>query len=726
MKSQMRWSALVLGVFLVAGLIVIRILDPVPLQGLRNAYFDYMQRLSPRIYQDLPVKVVDIDERSLAAYGQWPWPRDHMARLVDNLTEAGAAVIAFDFIFAEADRYSPALLLESADIRALLRDDISDEELQFLDNDGEFAQAMSRATVVLGVASASAGGMEAGQIPVPGLAEIGNMPRSGLHSFTRSTTIVEALANQASGFGNINTTPGLSDGKIRQVPLVWRTQNGVIPTLGLESLRVAFGESTIVLRGLGNLEGAMESVQIGSLVIPTTPKGEVWVHYRHDDPRLYVSAADVLDPQDPVQLKNAVGGKIILVGTSAAGLLDIRTTVLGETVPGVSIHAQMIEQILLDSHLIRTDFVVGLEIIAQAVVGLLTAIAMALAGPLISFLAGAVAAVAVITASWWIFLNYSVLADATYPLLGGAISFGTLTAFRFLVTDREKRMIRNSFSQYLAPSVLADIENQGFQIELGGQTRELTVMFSDIRNFTPLTESMPADTLVSLLNDLFTDLSQEVLDNGGTIDKFIGDSIMAFWNAPLTLEDHSRQAALAALGMRDALETYLAKRPDTKRKIEIGIGLHAGEACVGNIGSRQRFNYSAVGRAVNVAARIESSCKLVNFDIVASGVVQAAAPDLAWLPLGTVILKGVSEQQSLFALVGGVKMAQSCEFKTLAELHAALIGKITSKHEFAADLVACRMTAEALMDRLAQIYDGLPERVADMQITYQALPPQIP
>lgn len=718
----MRWSVLVLGIILVSGLVVARVMDPVPLQGLRNAYFDYLQRLDPREYQDLPVRVVDIDETSLAEYGQWPWPRDLMAQLVDRLTEAGAAVIAFDVLFAEPDRYSPKLFLKDTDLRALLQDDLSEKALELLDNDGRFARAMSQSMVVLGVAAVASGGIPASEIATPGLVEIGNQPRSGLHPFTRSTTLVQELAGAARGFGNTNTAPGLNDGTIRQVPILWRTDNGVVPMLGLEALRVAFGESTLILRGVGDVAWAVESVQLGGLVIPTTTKGEMWVRYRKDDPRLYISAADVLRADEPERLQEAVQGRIILVGTSAAGLLDIRTTALGETVPGVSIHAQMIEQILLESHLVRGDFVVGLEIIAQALLGLLVAFAMARAGPALSLLAGGIVAAGIIAGSWWMFQHSAVLVDATYPLLGGALSIGLLTAFRFIVTDREKRMIRSSFSQYLAPSVLSEIENRGFRIELGGEMRELTVMFTDIRNFTPLSESMPADALVPLLNDLFTELSQEILDCGGTIDKFIGDSVMAFWNAPLNVEDHFRKAALAALGMRDAIEKFLVEHADLGRKIEIGIGLHAGVACVGNIGSRQRFNYSAIGDAVNVAARVESSCKIVGFDIVASGAVQSAASDLAWLPLGSVALKGVGARQPLFALVGGVKLAQSADFKALAARHAKLLDGIKSNRDFREDLDACRKAAAVLMSRLVPVYERLPERQADIQAANQGMP----
>ncbi|MDG4647333.1 adenylate/guanylate cyclase domain-containing protein [Roseibacterium sp. SDUM158017] len=715
MRRRLQRSVLALGLAIVAVLVVLRLFDPLPLQAVRNAYFDYLQIFDPRDYQDLPVVVVDIDEPSLAEFGQWPWPRSLMARMLDELTAAGAAVVAFDVLFAEPDRQSPARLLQDPELAGLFREDLAQDAIETLDNDRRFAEAISRSAVVLGLASAASGGVETGDLARPGLVEIGNRPSEGLHVFGRSTTLVPGLADAAQGLGNINTSPRLNDGRIRTVPLLWGTETGAVATLGIEALRVALGEDTFILRGVGDVRGAVESVQIGGFVIPATSRGEMWVRYRRDDPRLYVSARDVLGRDDPAWLQSAVQGRIVLVGTSAAGLLDIRTTALGETVPGVSIHAQLIEQVLLDDHLTRSDFVAGLEVVAQALLGLMVAFMMARAGPQLSLVAGGLGAVAVIGASWWMFQRHSVLVDATYPLLGGALNFGLLTAYRFVVTDRERRMIRRSFSQYLAPSVLGEIENRGYRIELGGEVRELTVMFTDIRNFTPLSESMAADALVPLLNDLFTDLTEEILERDGTIDKFIGDSVMAFWNAPLTVTDHARQGAMAALAMRAALSRFLARRPDLAQPIGIGIGLHSGDACVGNIGSRQRFNYSAIGDAVNLAARVEASCKAVGFDIVATEAVRERAPDLAWLPLGSLALKGVGRRQTLLALVGGAELAQSEAFTRLAARHDALLARIAEKDDVADELEECRRIAGAILPQLDQLYLALPQRLDDLR-----------
>ncbi|WP_439154313.1 CHASE2 domain-containing protein [Yoonia sp.] len=712
----MQKSILLFGLFLVLALVTFRSFDPVPVRSLRLAYFDYLQVVSPREYRDMPVRVVDIDEASLAAYGQWPWSRDLLADLVDKLSANGAAVIAFDVLFAEQDRLSPASLAQNKGFERLLRDDVSPEDLQTLDTDRTFAQAMSRTATVLGVAASPVEGVDAGRFVNAGLVEIGNRPAAALHAFRNSTPLVSGLAAAAVGIGHINVSPTRQEGKVRHVPLLWRTESGPVAALSLEALRIALGQSTFLLRGLGDLEAATGSVQLGGYVIPTTANGEIWVRYRQDDPRLYLSAADVLDGGDPDRLNTALAGQIVLIGTSAAGLLDIRTTALGETVPGVSIHAQIIEQILQETYLKRDDFIAGLELLAVVFLGLVVTLVMARAGPSVSLLSGGFAAALVVGASWWSFQTQSVLLDATYPLFGGALNFGLLTAWRFVVTDRERRMIRRSFSQYLAPSVLSQIEGQGYRIELGGEIRNLTVMFSDIRNFTPLTEHTPPDRLVPLLHELFTGLSQEILDQQGTIDKFIGDSVMAFWNAPLPVEGHERRAALAALGMRDALQRFLDRRKDITVPIEIGIGVHAGDACVGNIGSDQRFNYSAIGEAVNIASRVESSCKTVGFDILATHEIATAAPDLAWLPAGAVAMKGVGKRMPLFLLVGDAALARDPRFLAHQAEHVTLLTNMADGKADKQRLEKCRAMSVDICVRLGRFYDKLPDRTGEIRI----------
>ncbi|MBF9061380.1 CHASE2 domain-containing protein [Rhodobacterales bacterium HKCCSP123] len=700
-------------------LVGVRSLDPLPVHTLRSGYFDFLQVLAPRPYQDLPVRVVDIDERALAEVGQWPWPRDTLAEMTDRLTQLGAAVIAYDVLFAEPDRYSPAELIRRPSVAAALGDSVNAEELERLDTDSVFAGAIARSPVVLGLAVATDGGGSGADYLRAGFVQIGSNPAAGLFRIAQTTPILPELADAAAGIGGINVSPLTDPGRVRQVPLVWSAGDGVIASLGLEALRVALGESTLILRGLENVEGASSGVQMGGYAIPLTTAGEIWVRYRPDDPRLYVSAADVLG-EDPTRLRPAIEGQIVLIGTSAAGLFDLRTSALGGVVPGVSIHAQIIEQILTDDYLVRNDLIAGLEILALVVLGLLTTMMLARSRPILALAGGGVAALGVIASSWFAFRDAGLLIDASFPVIGGAVNFAILVAWRFVFTDRDKRKLRSSFAQYLAPSVLSEMEQSDYNIALGGEVREITILFSDIRDFTVLSHETPVEVLVPLLNGLFTDLSAEILREEGTIDKFIGDSVMAFWNAPLQVENHEARSALAALGMRRALDAFNAR--SDRRPINIGVGLHAGPASVGNFGSEQRFSYSAIGDAVNVAARIESSAKHVAFDLIASADVRNAAQGLAWLDAGALALKGVAERTPVHVLVGGEGMARSDPFLRLLEAHDALLRAIaTPGADITEVLRTCAELGVGIERRLESFYARIPQRLEDFGAEASAL-----
>ena len=263
------------------------------------------------------------------------------------------------------------------------------------------------------------------------------------------------------------------------MPMLWQTAAGPLPNLSLEALRVALGETTVQIIGTPGSDGVVSAIGLGDYRIPTTADGQMWLHYRREDRRLYVSAADVLAPGIDPALKARLEGHIVLVGTSAAGLLDIRATPLGQTVPGVSIHAQALEQILAGDYLQRGDFQAGLEIVAFACLSAVVVSVMSMTGPAVSMLAGAAAAALVLTSSWG-FFRHGVLFDATFPMFGGLGVFLLLAGYQFIVADREKRLIRKSFMHYVAPQVLREIEKSGHRTELGGQIRPVTVMFCDL------------------------------------------------------------------------------------------------------------------------------------------------------------------------------------------------------------------------------------------------------
>lgn len=712
----MNKAVILLGLLLLGALTFVRALDPAPVQAVREAYFDTLQKIAPRKPADLPVRVVDIDEVSLQKLGQWPWPRDLLAEMVDRLTEYGAAAVIFDVLFPEPDRMSPARLAVDLADRGMLASSVTPDDLAKLDNDLRFAAAIGSGNVVLGTANSTDIG--AGAVPgKAGIVEVGNMPSEGLLPFTAAVPMLAPLREAAAGIGVINISPFDAATIVRRVPMAWNGPEGVLPTLAVEGLRIATGESTIVLVGSPDLDGFMTSIRLAGTDIPTTPDGQLWVRYRKNTPDLYVPAHRVLDEGLDPEVQAKIAGNIVFIGTSAAGLLDIRTTALGENVPGVSIHAQVLEQILQGDFLRRDGLVEALEILSFLVLGLIVVGVMSRAGPIASILTGSGVGVLVAAASWLAFRNNGVLFDATFPLLGGFLAFAGLSAYQFVIADRDKRMIRRSFAHYVAPSVLSQIESTGHRLELGGVSQQVTVMFSDIRGFTPLSETMSATELVELLNHLFTQLGDEILREQGTIDKFIGDAIMAFWNAPLVQPDHPARAAAAALRMREALKRFNDEK-HAPLPVAVALGLATGEVCVGNIGSRDRFNYTVVGETVNQAARIEAGCRTVDYDILVARDAALGAPDMAFLDAGRLALKGVGERIHTFVLVGGPEMALTPAFVALKVAHGRLLDAITSGSDDVSTLLTtCRAQAVEIEPGLATFYDRLPKRFADFEAT---------
>ena len=268
--------------------------------------------------------------------------------------------------------------------------------------------------------------------------------------------------------------------------------------------------------------------------------------------------------------------------------------------------------------------------------------------------------------------------------------------------------LRRSFSRYVGAEVLREVEKTGSRIELGGEQREITVMFADIVGFTPLSQSVAPKPLVALLNDLFTELGAEILKGKGTIDKYLGDGLMAFWNAPVAVDDHARRACATALKMQAALDRFNAKHP--KRPIRLGIGLARGEACIGNIGSREHFNFTAIGERVNVAARIEGTSRVLDYDVAADASMRDAVPEFAWLSAGLLELKGMARAQEIFALAGDEKVARSPDFQRLAKAHDALLDALAAGAEPGPLYARCETIAASVSPLLPPFYRAMQAR----------------
>jgi adenylate cyclase len=653
------------------------VVQPRALDDLRNFVFDTFQRIAPRAYDpEAPTRVVGVDEKSLKAYGQWPWPRARLAELVDRLRELGAASIAFDFLFAEADRNGASQLVDAIpDARA--RAEVAKLVAKTPSGDQIFAQALARAPATLGVTLT-----DAAVAPLPaksGLATAGDDPAPFLVSFAGAVGPERPLAEAAQGLGATNWLPD-HDQIVRRVPLVIRAGDVLMPSLALEALRVAQGESAIVIRS-SNASGqtafgkqtGVNAIKVGAFEIAAGPNAEVRPRYSHRVAARDISVKDVFDGR---VARDEIEGRIIFVGALATGLGDIRATPLEPVAPGVDVHAQIIESIASGALLARPDWAPGLEFVVAALTLLLLMGLLYVAPPLVSAAVAPLVVVGLFAGAFYLFDRHGLLLDPAYPSLAviGGYLFGAVTLWRAETSAR--RHVRQAFGKFVSPAVVDRLAEHPDRLVLGGETRELSVLFSDLRNFSRISEGMSARELTQFMNDYLTPMTDAILEEEGTVDKYMGDAVLAFWNAPLDIDDHPRKAVRAALAMREALVGLNQRRAEAAaasghdiQPAAMGLGLHLGPCSVGNMGSIRRFDYSILGDTVNLASRLEGASKAFQTDIVASGAVRDAAPDFAWIDLGRVRVLGKSEATEVFAIAGDSGMAGSDSYVRWRKSH---------------------------------------------------------
>jgi adenylate cyclase len=701
----------VAGIATLAAVLTFGALQRPLLDRLTNLVFDTYQRLMPRTEAGAPVAVVDIDEASIATLGQWPWPRTTLARLVDRLGQAGAATIAFDIVFPEPDRTSMAAQAE------LLRQGGAEVTLPAtgaVSNDLVFAEAIARNNVTLGIAISNE---TDAALPPPkgGFAFGGADPKTYLPQYSGGVGNIPEITANAAGVGSFSF-PTAVDGVVRTVPLIFSAQGNLYPSLGLEALRVAQGAGSYVVRSTGASGevdaggAAMVALRDGALDVPTGPRGDFWIYYSELPSMPTVPAVAVLEG-DMAKLQAAIGGRIVLVGTSAVGLRDIVAVPMGHSTAGVRVHAEIIDQVVGQTFLTRPDWAAGAELVAAAVLGLLLLLVAGRTGALItSGLALVLIAIAA-AASWWAFAGQRLLLDPLLPGLAVALSFLVTTPILLLMSDRERQFVRGAFGRYLSPTLVERLAANPQALALGGELRDLTVLFSDIRGFTSMSEKMNPTELTALLNGFLTPMTDILLASEGTIDKYMGDAIMCFWNAPLDIAEHERKACLAALGMVRSLEELNRGRAVP---LKVGIGLNSAPCCVGNLGSAQRFSYSAIGDGVNLASRVEGLTKGYGVAILATESTRAAASDLAFLEVDLVRVVGRAEPVPIHALVGDQTTARSEAFRALAVDHAELIAayRAADLDRAEAALMKARAHGSADVEKLHEIYA---ERIAELR-----------
>jgi adenylate cyclase len=701
---------------LLAALALLRISDPYPLEEIRNRTFDLYQAIRPRVATEKPVTIVDIDEKSLATVGQWPWPRTRVADLVSRLTKLGAAAIGFDIIFPEPDRMSPKLAAET--FRDL--DDATREKLRALpSNDQVMADAIRASRVVLGESALSSVAPSSVQTPPIGLATFGD-PKPFLLSYPGLLRNIPVLETAAAGRG-LFTIRNERDGIVRRVPIVLEAQGELKPSLAFEMLRVASGASTILIR---SSQAGIESVAIPGFTLPTDRNGLLWVHFAPHDPSLYVSAADVLNGRVS---PDAINGKMVLIGTSAVGLLDIKTTPIDPLLPGVEVHAQLLESMLSGDMLSSPDYATSMELIAAIAIGAAIIALVPILSPMLLVTFGALIVAAQVGTSWYFYTHDGLLIDFTFPLLASALIYLTLVFANYFSEQSQRRRIRSAFGQYLSPTLVEQLAKSPEKLVLGGEERNMTIMFSDVRGFTTISEVYKHDPqgLTSLMNRFLTPLTNAIIDRRGTIDKYMGDAIMAFWNAPLDDASHEVNACSAALDMLDRIKVLNRTREAEARAsgarfipIHVGIGINTGSCVVGNMGSDLRFDYSVLGDSVNLASRLEGQCKTYGLQIiVGSRTAQAAKDKFAVLEIDYITVKGKKEPEVVYAILGREDVKESDWFRRLCETSARMLACYRSRDWPAAMAAIEDGRAADTDDRLATWFDLYVERIQAFRVS---------
>ena len=641
------------------------------LQWLDDIIYDARLRATMPETMDERIVIVDIDEQSLAEVGRWPWSRNRLASLMDELLlRQQVALIGFDVVFGEADESSGVRQLRQLAAGALKDQPGFIAKLAQLeprlDYDAAFARSIENRPVVLGYYFTSdRDGRVNGVLPesVMQRESLQGRPIQFLNWNGYGANIA-ALARAAPRAGFLNSITD-ADGVVRSMPLVAESGGQYYESLALALLRMRVGSPQVepgfpaasVLGG-GKDSGyqRLESILLTSgnktLSIPVDERVATLVPFRgaggpQGGSFRYISAADLLMGRLPA---GALKEKIVLVGTTAPGLLDLRVTPVGETYAGVETHANVLSGLLDGRVMVKPDYARGFEIVMLLVTGLLLAFAL----PLLSAPRAVATSLAVVSGligiNLWLYLGYGLVLPLASALVMALTAFALNMSYGYFVESRAKRELANLFGTYVPPELVSEMVKDPDRYTMTAATRELTVMFCDIRGFTSLSESMEPTELQALLNRVFSQLTGVIRANRGTVDKYMGDCVMAFWGAPIPEADHASLAVKAALEMAQSVDQINARhRTGGLADIGIGIGINTGLMCVGDMGSDVRRSYTVIGDAVNLASRIEGLCKTYGVNIVVSDNTRAQTSGFGWQELDKVCVKGRQQAIAIFS-----------------------------------------------------------------------------
>lgn len=630
------------------------------IKSLDQLVYDIKLRSTMPNTVDERIAIVDIDEKSLAEVGRWPWRRDRLAQLLDNLFDRyQVRLVGFDLVLAEPD--------DSAGLKTL--DQLSREQLrhdaQFqsalhslrpqLDLDQRFAQALKNRPVILGYYFANEGSNN-GALPapvVPARAVAGQAIR--IASWKNYGANLPQFQRNAAGAGHFNPVID-ADGQVRRVPLLVAHQGAWYESFALAMARAALGQPGVAPNLVAS-DGyaAVESVDLvegKDLVrsLPVDANVAALVPYRGFEKSFrYFSAADVIAGR---LKREDLQGRIIVVGTSAPGLRDLRSTPVGEVYPGMEVHANLIAGILDERLMERPQFVDAIELILLLAGGLVMIFVLPWRSPFKATLGSLLVAAALVGihhAAW----REGLILPLASQLLLVALLFVTTMSWGFFVEARAKRQITQRFGQYVPPELVARMSRDPGSYSMASRKAELTVLFSDVRGFTTISEAMAPEALAQLMNEYLTEMTLIIRQHQGTLDKYIGDAIVAFWGAPIDDAHHARHAVLTALAMQKAM-AGLNQRFAARGwpQIAVGIGLNTGPMTVGDMGSSVRLAYTVLGDAVNLGARLEAKTKEYGVGIMVGEATMRAVPDMVFRELDVVTVKGKTKPTAIYEPLG--------------------------------------------------------------------------
>ncbi|MBT8374989.1 MAG: CHASE2 domain-containing protein [Deltaproteobacteria bacterium] len=629
-----------------------------------DARFESRKKIETR--SDVVLAV--IDEKSIAKEGKWMWPRSKMADLVTRLSHAGAKVIAFDIGFLEPDDKRIVEVINN--IQSTLHN-LNSEEIQFLhhlknttDNDKALADSIknSSAKIVLGYFFQNdikaLEHTDSKDIQIHQKNILNSRYQFERYSSQEAKNIelleqvipqsnIKEISDAASLSGYFNFFPD-EDGAVRWLHTVLKFKETLYAPLSLVTVS-AFLDSPLSI----NIdEYGVQNIQVGNLSIPTDEEGRVLINYRGEEKSFpHISVTDILRGDVP---QNKLKNKIVIIGATAIGIYDLRVTPFGSVFPGIEIHANIVDSILAEDFLHKPKWSAIFDVLAILLAGIFLGIVLPRVEVIPGVLAGILVFMGYILFCQFLFTTYGIVLNLVYPLSVTLLIYVSITAFRYFMETKKKRFIKNAFSTYLAPTVVNQLLESPGNLELGGEERDITAFFSDVQGFTSISEALTPNEIVELLNEFLTEMTDIIFKHEGTVDKFEGDAIIAFFGAPNILKNHAERACIACIRMQKRLSQLREKwQGNDKPQLKMRIGLCTGSAVVGNMGSKNRMDYTMMGDTVNTAARLEGVNKIYGiYTLISETTFIAAGSSIATREIDTIYVVGKNEPVTIYQILG--------------------------------------------------------------------------